>query len=96
MFHKESLKPDEASATHLKSHFTFLFQQRNKYFGNARTVLQVIAEVVKKQYLRLAGMKKEDRTQEMMDTLIFDDVKEFEIKESRTGKPRLGFRVGGE
>ncbi len=94
LFNKESVTPDETSAAHLKSYFTFLFQQRDKYFGNARTVRQVVGESVKNQNLRLAAMKKEDRTQEMIDTLIFDDVKEFEIKESRTGKPRLGFRVG--
>jgi len=38
-------------------------------------------------------MKKEERTKELMETIILDDVKEFEIKEI-AHKPKLGFRVG--
>jgi hypothetical protein len=49
---------------------------------------------VKNQNLRLAAMKKEDRTQELMDTIILDDVLEFEIKDAPIRKPRLGFRLG--
>jgi hypothetical protein len=41
-------------------------------------------------------MKKEERTEAIMETIIFDDVKEFEIKESATDRPSLGFRTGGD
>jgi len=56
-------------------------------------VRQVVGESVKKSNLRLASMKKEERTKELMETIILDDVKEFEIKEI-AHKPKLGFRVG--
>ena len=77
-----------------KNYFTFLHQTRDKYFGNARSVRQVVGEVVKNQNLRLASMKKEDRTKEMLEQIILDDVKEFEIKEVNSGSRALGFQVG--
>jgi AAA+ superfamily predicted ATPase len=95
MFNKEDVKPDEAAATHLMNYFTYVFERRDKHFGNARTVRQVVGEAVKNQHLRLAAMKKEDRTPELMETVMFDDVKEFEIKETSTGKGVLGFKIGG-
>jgi AAA+ superfamily predicted ATPase len=92
-FNKEGVKPDETSATHLKNYFKFIFEERDEHFGNARTVRQVVGEAVKNQNLRLASMKKEERTKELMETVIFEDVKEFEIKET-SHKPKLGFQVG--
>jgi energy-coupling factor transporter ATP-binding protein EcfA2 len=92
-FNKEGVKPDEASAAHLKNYFQFIFDERDEHFGNARTVRQVVGEVVKNQNLRLASMKKEERTKELLETVILDDVKEFEIKEI-SHKPKLGFRMG--
>lgn len=92
---KEDVKPDEASAAHLKNYFSFLHDNKDKHFGNARTVRQVCAEAVKNQNLRLASMKKEERTKEMLETLILEDVKEFEIREINSGRGKLGFRVGG-
>ncbi|MFM8739001.1 MAG: hypothetical protein ACKOC0_02220 [Cytophagales bacterium] len=53
---------------------------------------QVVGESVKNQNLRLASIKKEERTPELMETLILEDVKEFEIKEMDKG-PSIGFRI---
>ena len=94
IFRKEDAQPDEAASAHLKNYFVFLHSLRDKHFGNARTVRQVVGESVKNQHLRLAAMKKEDRTPELMATVIFDDVKEFEIKEVQSRQPQLGFRLG--
>jgi len=96
MFKKEDVQPDAAAAEHLKNYFEFLFNHRDEHFGNARTVRQVVGEAVKNQHLRLAAMKKEDRTPELMETVIFADVQEFEIKELRSSKPKLGFQLGSE
>jgi SpoVK/Ycf46/Vps4 family AAA+-type ATPase len=91
IFTKEGVTPDPASVEHLKKYFAFLHHARDKHFGNARTVRQVVGEVVKNQHLRLAGMKKEDRTPEIMNAIIFDDVKEFEIREVAPQRTPLGF-----
>jgi hypothetical protein len=94
IFGKEGVTPDPSVCDHLKKYFSFLHSLRDKHFGNARTVRQVVGEVVKNQHLRLAGMKKEDRTKEVMDAIIFDDVKEFEIKDAGGRPTAVGFRVG--
>jgi hypothetical protein len=95
LFDKEGVKPDEAATTHLKNYFSWLYEERDKHFGNARTVRQVVGESVKNQNLRLASMKKEERTKELMETIILDDVREFEIKEMNA-KPKIGFRISAD
>jgi len=92
MFRKEEVMPDVDAATHIKAYFTFLFERRDEHFGNARMVRQVVAEAVKNQNLRLAGMQKADRTPDILATIIFEDVKEFELKETDFGKPKIGFK----
>jgi len=95
LFVKEGVTLDGAAAAHLKNYFAFIFERRDQHFGNARTVRGVVGESVKNQHLRLASMKKEERTAEIMAFIILDDVKEFEIKEIQTERPRVGFRTGG-
>jgi len=89
IFTKEGVKPDEASVDHLKKYFEYLHKGRDKHFGNARAVRQVVGECIKNQHLRLAGMKKEDRTPPVMESIIFDDVKEFEVKETASRSTTL-------
>ncbi len=93
MFRKEEVMPDVDAATHLKAYFSFLYERRDEHFGNARTVRQTVSEAVKNQNLRLASMKKEDRTADLMATVIFDDVREFELKDSEFERHKLGFRM---
>jgi hypothetical protein len=95
MFRKEDIDPDPAATEHLKNFFAFLHAHRDQHFGNARTVRQVVGESVKNQNLRLAAMKKADRTPELMRSLILDDVLEFQIKETKQSYPKIGFRTSG-
>lgn len=92
LFKKEGVKPVDEARNHLEDYFEFIHSERDDHFGNARTVRQVVGESVKNQHLRLASMKKEDRTPELMETILLDDVKEFEIKPGRSSRPRIGFR----
>lgn len=95
MFDKEEVKLEDPAEQHLKEYFSFVHSRRDKHFGNARTVRQVVGEVIKNQHLRLAAMKKEERTPEIMAAIIHDDVKEFEIREMpAAGRPAIGFRPG--
>jgi len=93
MFRTEEVVPDVDAATHLKNYFSFLYEKRDEHFGNARMVRQTVSEAVKNQNLRLAAMKKEDRTPDLMATVILDDVKEFELKDSEFDRRRLGFKM---
>ncbi|HEY6160130.1 MAG TPA: AAA family ATPase, partial [Bacteroidia bacterium] len=91
---KEKMRPDAQAEEHLKKYFAFLYASRDKHFGNARSVRQVIGESIKNQNLRLASMTAAQRTKEMLETLTFDDVKEFEVKETRSAGGTLGFKYG--
>ncbi len=92
---KESLAPDVAAALHLKDYLGFLFENRDKYFGNARTVRQIVGDAVKHQNLRMASLAAAQRTTKDLETLTLDDVKHLVATKQEDGKPRLGFRLGG-
>ena len=72
-----------------------IYSNRDKYFGNARTVRQVIGESIKNQNLRLAGIPASERTTEQLQLLIIDDVKEFDIENKPSRGSSLGFKLGG-
>ncbi len=93
--HKEGLKPSPAAHEHMLHYLTALYDKRDKHFGNARSVRQMVGEVVKKQNLRLAGMESSLRTAEEFATLIFEDVQHLEIIAGEQ-KQTLGFRLGGK
>ncbi len=90
----EKLTPTADAEKHLKSYFDSLYQARDKFFGNARTVRQVISEAVKNQHLRMASLASAERTVEVLSTMTMEDVAEFELK-NETGRQQLGFRFGG-
>ncbi len=94
LFKKETLMPDDAAAAHLKGHLNYLFDNRDKFFGNARTVRQIVGDSVKRQNLRMAGMDSKLRTPQDLATLTFEDVKHFR-NEDIDDRPKLGFRLGG-
>ncbi len=96
MFHKEEVMPDEFAASHLLDYFTFLYNARNEQFGNARTVRQTVVEAVRNQNLRLAAMKKEDRTPALLSSVILEDVQEFQLKDSGFDYHTIGFKTGKE
>jgi SpoVK/Ycf46/Vps4 family AAA+-type ATPase len=89
---KENLKADAKAEEHLRKYFDILFSKKDKYFGNARTVRNVVGEAIKNQNLRMASMPSAHRTKEMLDILTLDDVKEFTLEETQTGK-KLGFKL---
>ncbi|UPT68968.1 MAG: AAA family ATPase [Sphingobacteriales bacterium JAD_PAG50586_3] len=91
LFKKEDLAPNAEAVTHIKKYLQELYDNRDKFFGNGRTVRNMVNEAVRNQHLRLAAIPSAERTPEMLITLTLDDVKEFVIKDSGA---RLGFRSG--
>lgn len=91
---KEKITPDAEVETHLKNYFAHLYSNRDKYFGNARTVRQIVSEAIKNQNLRLAEMLHSQRTPEQLQSLVLNDVKEFMIKNVRAQGSSLGFKLG--
>ena len=94
LLNKEKLTPTSDALEHLKKYFEHLHLTRDKHFGNARTVRNVVGECVKNQHLRMSAIASKDRTREMLATLELADVMEFEFTEQRSVGSSLGFKYG--
>ncbi len=91
---KEGLVPNEEALAHLSNHFKELVERKDKFFGNARTVRQIVGECVMKQNLRMASIPAGERKPEDLITLTLEDVKHFTTDGS--GRSTLGFRYGAQ
>jgi SpoVK/Ycf46/Vps4 family AAA+-type ATPase len=75
MFRQENYQVEEEAREHLGKYMTFLHQFRDKYFGNARTVRQVVMEAIKNQNLRASAARITEEPE--LHTLKLDDVATF-------------------
>jgi SpoVK/Ycf46/Vps4 family AAA+-type ATPase len=97
MMKAENLQPDKEASDHLKNYLQFLYDKRDKFFGNARSVRKVIEEVIKNRDLRVAGIPKEERTPDMLGVITYADVEEFKLAEQTSdGRKRIGFTLPGK
>lgn len=94
MFSREHLQPNAQAKDHVKGYLTHLYESRNKFFGNARTVRKLVGEAVKKQHLRMAEVAAAKRTNEMIGTLTLADVEH--LQETEESKKTIGFKMSGE
>lgn len=79
MLKKEHVQPTEAAAEHLKNYLAYQYKYRDKYFGNARMVRNIISEAIKNQNLRLSTIDKAERTAEHVHELTIEDVQMFKL-----------------
>lgn len=78
MFQQENYRVEEDAREYLGKYLAFLYQFRDKYFGNARTVRQVVLETIKNQTLRLAsGVRPDQSEPSALHTITLDDVATF-------------------
>ncbi|MGZ4064623.1 MAG: AAA family ATPase, partial [Bacteroidia bacterium] len=89
---KEGLNITTEAKEYVNKYFITLCEKRDKFFGNARTVRQVVGEIVMKQNLRMASLPASERSPEAINTITFDDVKHLHTDEAK--KSNLGFRFG--
>lgn len=75
MFQQENYRVEEDAREHLGKYLVFLYQFRDKYFGNARTVRQVVMETIKNQNLRMHDNK--EHLEEELHTVALNDVSTF-------------------
>ncbi|OWY21131.1 AAA family ATPase [Sphingobacteriales bacterium UPWRP_1] len=91
-FKKEGYEMNEEAALLLEQYFVLLYDMKDKFFGNGRTVVKTTEEIIKKQNLRLAAIPVDERTPEMLRTIIAEDLSGFdEQKAIKGGRKRLGF-----
>lgn len=96
MLKAEALTANDEASAHLRSYLRLMYNRRDKYFGNARSVRKVIEEVIKNRDLRLAAIPKEKRMPEMFDQVIMADMEEFKLAEQDSDtRKRIGFNLPG-
>ncbi len=95
MLQNENLTLNKEAEGHLKKYLTFIFRQRDKFFGNGRTVRKVINTVVRKQHLRMAGIGKEKRTMKALSSVILADVSHLTPDKDifEESKKKIGFSI---
>ncbi len=84
--------PDEEAKEKLKSYISFMYDKRDKFFGNGRAVRKVIEEAVRNQHLRLSELPKSKRTPKTIQTLTLADVDEFKADNIPSQKTGIGFK----
>jgi SpoVK/Ycf46/Vps4 family AAA+-type ATPase len=94
MLEQEGLTANEEAMEHLKRYLEFLYDFRDKYFGNARSVRNVINEITKNQSLRLAAMPAEERNPLMLNIITYEDVATLKLSNDDDifNKKSIGFR----
>ncbi len=95
MIREENLSITPEAKEHLQRYLSFQYEYRDKYFGNARSVRNIISEIVKNQNLRLASLLKEERDMEMTAIVILDDVAILKLDkdaENLSNKKSIGFQ----
>lgn len=93
MFRKENLFMNAVAEEFLFSYLKKLYESRDKYFGNARSVRKIVEQVVKKQNLRMASIAPEERSEEAMKTITIADFEGIDVEAgAKEEKRRMGFR----
>jgi SpoVK/Ycf46/Vps4 family AAA+-type ATPase len=94
LLQKEGLTAAPDAETHLRNYLHDLYETRDKFFGNARTVRQVVGDVVMKQNLRLASIPAAQRKPADLTQLVIDDVKHLQVENKGGNRQNLGFKFG--
>lgn len=96
MLSEEQVVPSPEAERHLRDYLAFLYEYRDKYFGNARTVRNVVNDAIKNHNLRLAALPPEARAQASVKLLTYEDVATFKLDKSSFvfNKQAIGFRRG--
>ncbi len=89
MFKKENLHLTDDAKEFLEKHFTKLLAAKDKFFGNARSVRQSVEQIIHKQNLRLAILPTANRTNEMLQQILLEDV-QLDIQKDQRGNA-IGF-----
>jgi len=94
MFTEKGLIVEEEAKKFLLDHMHFVYEYRDKYFGNARTVRSIVNDTIKNHNLRLAGLSKALRKKVDADVITLEDLKSFtkDKEDSIFTKKSIGFK----
>ncbi len=82
MFHEARMRISPEAEEYLRNYLAFIHNYRDKYFGNARTVRQIVDEAIKKFDLRLAAASLEMRNNPTHNILRIEDLEMFKLDKS--------------
>ncbi len=93
MLDDQAVKISEEASDHLDKYLAFMYEFRDKYFGNARDVRKVVIEAVKNMNLRLAEVPQKDRIDGEVMMLTLEDVQSFRLdtNDFTFNKKKIGF-----
>ncbi|MHB1686608.1 MAG: AAA family ATPase [Ignavibacteriaceae bacterium] len=66
---------DEEAKEPLRKYFNTIYRNRNKTFGNGRLVRDLVESALKNQLLRVADIPAEERHEEVLKYILFEDIK---------------------
>ena len=91
MFSKRGVQVSAPAQKHLDDYLGFLYKYRDAYFGNARTVRQLVVDIVRRHDLRQAASGKQKRSPG--DRISKADVEHLKLdtKELSIQRKRIGF-----
>jgi ATP-dependent Clp protease ATP-binding subunit ClpA len=72
-----------------------MYEGKDKYFGNGRSVRKIVEEAIRNQHLRMSEMEPAKRTNKMIKTILAKDIDSiaYEDKSKPEVLPTLGFRI---
>ena len=94
MINEKGMQIEKEAEAFLLDYMNFIYEYRDKYFGNARTVRGIVDEAIKNHNLRFAALSKPLRKKENPDTITLDDLKTLtkNKQDSVFTKKSIGFR----
>ncbi len=80
----------------LEDYLQTIVRQKDKYFGNARTIRRFMTNIIENQHLRIAALPAEERTKAGIFTIQAQDLNKTkdEDKNESFDPKRIGFRLG--
>jgi SpoVK/Ycf46/Vps4 family AAA+-type ATPase len=79
MFNEHTYTISPKAQEHIAAYLEFIYQYRDKYFGNARTVRNIVNDAIKQHNLRFSEMPVELRAQHNISQITYDDVKHLKL-----------------
>ena len=80
MLADNNFRISEKAAQHLTNYIEFIYQYRDKYFGNARTIRLIVDEIIKKHNLRMVKEAIVVIGKKKVNIISIDDVSFLKLK----------------
>ncbi len=94
MFEEKDIIVHPEAKTHFDKYLAFIYEYRDKYFGNARSVRTIVDLAIKNMNLRLAALTADERRIFNVNELLLEDVVSFKLDKSGFifNKKSIGFK----